>query len=318
MNDTANDVTVVITCFNQAGSIQQSVESACAQTCPPARVIVVDDASDDEETQKTLAVLAHRPALEVVHRARNGGPSAARNTGIKRVSTPLVVVLDGDDCLEPEYIEATRTELMADERVFAASSWMRTFGVLGATVRPSGGEVEKFLCRNAAPATCMFRVSALRRSGGYDESMRKGFEDWDCYLSLFETLAQDERPSRVAMVEKPLIRYRTAPASSNIVSMNSRLELLRYLIGKHRDLYQDHLEGALLGFEKTGMHRLSLFEATVKSNPELIEHCEDVKGFMASPSFGDGGMAAAVRIESKISAKSRAKTGNIADTPEFF
>lgn len=313
----ANDVTVVITCFNQAGSILRSVESVRAQTYAPNRVIVVDDASNDEETQKTLAVLQKDPSLDIVRRRSNGGPSAARNTGIKRVSTSLVVVLDGDDFLEPGYIEATRAELMADERVFAASSWMRTFGVLNATVKPSGGGVQEFLCRNCAPATCMFRVSALRRSGAYDGSMRKGFEDWDCYLSLFEAQAQGEQSGRISIVEKPLIRYHTAPASSNIVSMNSRLELLRYLIDKHRDLYQGHLEEAILGFEKTSMNRLGLWQATVKNNPQLIEDCDDVKGFMASPSFGDGGMAAAVRIESEITVKSRANTSNSADTPEF-
>ncbi|WEV68373.1 glycosyltransferase family A protein [Bifidobacterium sp. ESL0769] len=295
----ASDVTVVITCFNQAATIRQSVESAFAQTCAPARVIVVDDASDDIETKEILSVLEKEPAVEVIARSCNSGVSAARNTGLSRVTTPFVVILDGDDLLEPGYIEATRAELSSDEKVFAASSWMKTFGALTATVKPTGGNILPFLCRNCAPATCMFRVSVLRQSGGYDESMRKGFEDWDCCLSLFETFGVDNLQSRVSIVQKPLIRYRTAPASSNIVSMNSRLDLLRYLIGKHQDLYSNHLENAILGFEKTSIDRLALFEATVKNNPQIIENCDAVRSFMDSPSFGDGGMAAAVRIESK-------------------
>ncbi|WEV47713.1 glycosyltransferase family A protein [Bifidobacterium sp. ESL0690] len=296
----ASDITVVITCFNQASTIRQSVESACAQTYAPALVIVVDDASDDIATKETLSAVEKKPAVEVITRLSNGGVSAARNTGLSRVTTPFVVMLDGDDLLEPDYIEATRAELMADEQIFAASSWMKTFGILNATVKPTGGNMLPFLCRNCAPATCMFCVSALRQSGGYDESMQKGFEDWDCCLSLFETFGADNLQSRVSIVQKPLIRYRTAPASSNIVSMNSRLDLLRYLIGKHRDLYSKHLEDAILGFEKTSIDRLALFEATVKNNPQIIENCDAATSFMDSPTFGDGGMAAAVRIESKI------------------
>ena len=42
--------------------------------------------------------------------------------------------------------------------------------------------------------------------------MRSGFEDWDFFLSILETLPE----AYIGIVEKPLINYRTAPASSNI------------------------------------------------------------------------------------------------------
>ena len=40
---------------------------------------------------------------------------------------------------------------------------------------------------NCCPATHILRREAFERCGGYDENMRKGFEDWDFFLSILET-----------------------------------------------------------------------------------------------------------------------------------
>lgn len=44
-----------------------------------------------------------------------------------------------------------------------------------------------FLSHNCCPATCLVRVRSFADSGGYDEAMRSGFEDWDFFLSLLHT-----------------------------------------------------------------------------------------------------------------------------------
>ena len=71
--------------------------------------------------------------------------------------------------------------LRADPELTAASSWMQTFGVLDSEVRPAGGDVTAFLSRNCCPATHMFRRKIWEACGGYDESMRSGFEDWEFF-----------------------------------------------------------------------------------------------------------------------------------------
>ena len=120
---------------------------------------------------------------------------------------------------------------------------MQTFGVLDAVVRPSGGGLTAFLSRNSCPATHLLRRSAWEQCGGYDETMRSGFEDWELFLRLLET-----RPdAQIGIVPEPLLEYRTAPASSNIQSMDKRLSLMRFIIEKHLPSYQAHLADALLG-----------------------------------------------------------------------
>jgi glycosyltransferase involved in cell wall biosynthesis len=60
---------------------------------PCAEVIVVDDASEHPEATKAVAAAA---GARVVCRAVNGGPVAARNTGLAQCRTPLVAFVDSD------------------------------------------------------------------------------------------------------------------------------------------------------------------------------------------------------------------------------
>ena len=124
---------------------------------------------------------------------------------------------------------------------------------------------------------------------------RTGFADWDFFLSMLET----EPDLQIGVVQQPLIDYRTAPASSNITSMDKRLDLMRFIIGKHLESCRNHVADAVLGVEATSMARLFGWEAeilhTVRGNQELSKVSDE---FMQHPTYGDGGMAAAVRIVS--------------------
>lgn len=125
--------------------------------------------------------------------------------------------------------------------------------------------------------------------------MRSGFEDWDFFLSMLETTPE----ALAGIVEKPLINYRTASASTNIKSMNKRLELMRYIIEKHNNSYRDNITNVLLDIEAISNSRLFGWENeiihSIKNNQELSDSAND---FIKNPSYGDDGMASAVRIVS--------------------
>lgn len=300
MASSVADATVVITSYNQGDMIREAVSSVMAQTALPAEVIVVDDGSDDAVSLAVLGELEGEsrsggyPCPLCVIRQANAGPSAARNAGIREARTPYVAVLDGDDRLLPAFLERTVLELRRDPAAVAASGWLQTFGVLESVVRPTGGTLAAFLSRNCCPATCAIRRSAWAACGGYDESMRSGFEDWDFSISLLETSGD----ARIAVLPEPLVQYRTAAASPNIASMEKRLDLMRYLIGRHRGSYAAHIAEAVTGVEAVSMERLARWELAVRDCPEVIGASQPSSDFMAHPTYGDGGMAAAVRIRS--------------------
>lgn len=292
------DIEAVITSFNQGTMILEAVESLCAQTLLPKKIIIVDDGSTDECSMRVLKDIEKKSDLPIpimIHYQENRGVSAARNAGIKKTEAPMVLVLDGDDKLKPEYTEYVSRLLGCNPSMVAASSWMHTFGALDSIVCPAGGKISAFLSRNCCPATHILRRDIFERCGGYDETMCSGFEDWDFFLSMLEAAPE----SWIGIVDKPLIEYRTAPASSNIKSMDKRLELMRFMIEKHVGSYHDHIADALLGIEAISNLRLYNWENevthTIANHQELSESSKE---FLKSPTYGDGGMASAVRIVS--------------------
>lgn len=292
------NIEAVITSFNQGSMILEAVQSLCKQTNPPKRIIIVDDGSTDKQSLDILDNIKTNPAITIpilVIKQPNRGVSVARNTGISQTKAPLVLVLDGDDQLEPSYIEQVSQLFHNDPSMVAASSWMKTFGTLEATVCPSGGNIIPFLSRNCCPATHILRRDIWQQCGGYDESMRSGFEDWEFFLSMLECIPE----ANIGIVEQALIDYRTAPASFNIKSMSKRLELMHFIIEKHFESYQKHLTDAILGIESISMARLNGWENeiihSINTNQSLSK---EATKFIESPSYGDGGMAAAIRIVS--------------------
>ncbi|KFI80882.1 glycosyltransferase, group 2 family protein [Bifidobacterium pullorum] len=205
------NVSVVITSYNQNEMIREAVDSVRRQTLRPDAIIVVDDGSTDQASVQVLDELEQADDITVV-RQGNAGPSAARNVGIRAARTDCVTVLDGDDRLLPTFLETTVGLLDGDASVVAASGWLRTFGVLDAVVKPTGGTIADFLSRNACPATFTFRRTVWEACGGYDESMRSGFEDWDFCLSLLtaaataaDTTATGQEP-RIAIAPRAIDR----------------------------------------------------------------------------------------------------------------
>ncbi len=289
-------VEAVVTSFNQGAMILEAVASLCAQTVLPEKIIIIDDGSTDLPSLEILKSMENSSGFSVpilVCYQKNGGVSSARNSGIRKTRAPLVLILDGDDKLAPEYIEQVSKLLREHPSMVAASSHMHTFGVLDSLVCPSGGKINAFLSRNCCPATHILRRSVFMKCMGYDESMRSGFEDWDFFLSILET----DPDAWIGIVKQPLIQYRTAPASSNVKSMNKRLELMRFLIEKHKESYHAHLAEALLGIEAISDSRLCAWEQEVLHAMEnRCEISRISRAFLESPTYGDGGMASAVRI----------------------
>ena len=102
-------ITVVIPYFQRSpGVLQKALASVAAQqACPlPVHVIVVDDASPvPAQAEITSAALPNSISVNVITQP-NGGPGAARNTGLDAVptGTRYVSFLDSDDEWSPDHL----------------------------------------------------------------------------------------------------------------------------------------------------------------------------------------------------------------------
>lgn len=108
----ALDITVVTPTFNRAKLVTRALESVRAQPHPPARIIVVDDASSDgtpEVVRRWASETGFPVTVEVL--GHNGGPAKARNRGIELASTEYVAFLDSDDEHLPDTLARLVTPL---------------------------------------------------------------------------------------------------------------------------------------------------------------------------------------------------------------
>ena len=100
----APKVSVIMPCYNDEGVIDESVRSVLSQTWQNLELIAVDDGSADG-TRAALAALAKSDDRVTVACKPNGGPSSARNLGLRLAGdSDYIAFLDSDDTWNPAFL----------------------------------------------------------------------------------------------------------------------------------------------------------------------------------------------------------------------
>jgi len=97
-------LSLVIPVYNVDRYLGACLDSIVGQTRLPDEIIVVDDGSTDSCPEILREYGKLLPQMKVI-RQRNGGLSAARNTGITQAHGEWIIFLDSDDWLEPQHCE---------------------------------------------------------------------------------------------------------------------------------------------------------------------------------------------------------------------
>lgn len=97
-------VSVIIPTYNGAHKIVSALESLSKQTCVPEELIVVIDGSTDNTYEVVAAKKSILPALQILQQ-ENQGRAGVRNTGAKAASNELLLFLDDDMIVPPNWIE---------------------------------------------------------------------------------------------------------------------------------------------------------------------------------------------------------------------
>ncbi len=112
-------VAVVIVTHNHAATLPATLAGLSGQSTPPARVVVVDNASSDDSVARA-APFAARLSLEVVRWDANRGFAAAFNEGVRRTGAAWVLSLNPDCRLEENFLAVLTARAAAHPRVGAA------------------------------------------------------------------------------------------------------------------------------------------------------------------------------------------------------
>lgn len=95
-------ISVIIPLYNKEPIIEQSLQSVLSQDYDDFEVIVVNDGSTDRGVEIVKSIKDSRITLI---EQENGGPSKARNTGVKNAKGEWILFLDADDELLPRALK---------------------------------------------------------------------------------------------------------------------------------------------------------------------------------------------------------------------
>jgi glycosyltransferase involved in cell wall biosynthesis len=169
-------ISVIIPTHNRAAVLGHSLRTVLAQTLEPSRyeVIVIDDGSSDD----TEDVVQTLDDPRIIFRAvRHGGASAARNHALGIARGELVVFLDDDAFIAPDFlVQHARCHSRGTRRLVAGA--IVEVRELPGPMVPSGLTWRGYHRHPSPGGNSSARLDDLRRIGGFDERFSSyGWQD---------------------------------------------------------------------------------------------------------------------------------------------
>ena len=127
-----NKVSIVVAVYKSEPFLPKLLDSICNQTYKNLEVILVDDGSPDNSGRICDDYVLKDNRFTVIHK-ENGGACEARNYGINAATGEYITIIDGDDWLEPDYIEYllkialdNQADMSMTDRIFTTRDFVQT------------------------------------------------------------------------------------------------------------------------------------------------------------------------------------------------
>jgi glycosyltransferase involved in cell wall biosynthesis len=228
-------VSIIVPCYKQAHFLKESLLSVLEQTYSHWECIIVNDGSPDDTAIVAEDWCKHDPRFRYLEK-KNGGLSSTRNFGIKQAKGDFILPLDADDILHPNYLQLLVPVLQQNNSLAIVSCYSKFFFNNLETVtyelKPNGDNYHNLLYVNQLIATSLYRKTCWEEVGGYDENMKKGFEDWEFWLAITKMGWQYK------LIPQFLFYYRKSKQSMLVDTISNHAEVNKeYIFKKHRDCY---------------------------------------------------------------------------------
>lgn len=219
-------ISVIIPCYNYAQYLDEAIQSVLDQSDMPDEIIVVSDGAIDNSVE-----VAKKYPVKIIEK-ENGGLSSARNAGVKASKSNFCMSFDSDDILRPDCIKEHRK--LAEDNTIVTCGLM-SFGSQTYTARPEKANLETLLKRNVIYSNSLFPKDLLEKVGGFDENMKIGLEDWECWIRMAEAGAKFVTNDYIGL----LWRRHPEAMSENLANPNWEKNM-KYFREKHSHLYKKY------------------------------------------------------------------------------
>lgn len=218
------------------GVLREAIESVREQIYENWELCIANDASSAPYVRPLLdSFTCQDKRIRLVHRAENGGISAASNDALRIARGEILVLLDHDDLLRPHSLLLAVREFEKSPEVGLVYSDMVVIDdarePVGHYFKPDWNPAlllsQNFLCHLTA-----FRTKLVREVGGF-RSEFDGSQDWDLGLRVTERLA----PTSVVHIPHVLYLWRAIAGS---VAADG-VEAKPYAVDAGRRAVEDHI-----------------------------------------------------------------------------
>lgn len=234
-------VSVVLPTYNRPATLSRAMQSVLRQTCRDLELIVVDDCSPQDPEEAVLRVAEGDGRVRYVRRETNGGPAAARNTGLALARGRYVAFQDSDDewlaaklDRQLEVLEAAGegVALCVSGYYVQAPSYAYRIYYLGARNLLFPTDLRRQALENFyfPTPTWLVRRKALQASGFFDEELRC-WEDWELAIRLGAV-------GKIVLLDEGLHLKYESPGSVNLQE-RSWGPAMRRIIERHEPSWRD-------------------------------------------------------------------------------
>lgn len=208
------DVSVLITCYNKEEFLDECVSSVLRQTKAPREIIVVHDECENP---------MHHAAATTIMLPKNLGVARARHEAFRYSVGKLVLFLDGDDILSPDYLEKMTLKIhegadIAFPDIYLFGDGKNQLTMLTEKVEPA--LIEK-LEKLPIPVTSLMKREVYEKLQGFGKW--EVLEDIDFWL---RAMCNGYTFTRA----ETLLWYRHTPQGRNATDLGKRTRIMREIL----------------------------------------------------------------------------------------
>lgn len=181
-------VSVLMTCYNAAATIEESVRSILAQTFTDWELVLVDNCSTDNSIELVRQINDSR--IRIIDLDKNHGRTPALNISLNNARGEYIAILDADDTSTEDRFRLQVDCLYKNPELVLVASWYRNIDAFGNLINevktPTQHlEVVRRLASNCPfmNSAVMFKSESIRILGGYDPRFKYS-QDLALWLGL--------------------------------------------------------------------------------------------------------------------------------------
>lgn len=226
-------ISVIIPLYNKEAIIERSLRSVLSQNYQDFDVVIVNDGSTDRSMEIVRSI--QDPRIVLIEQ-ENGGPSKARNTGVKYAKGEWVIFLDADDELLPNALSHlyALTRVHPEANIIDGSFIVKSRDTEQKKTfsdRIIKNNYKSFFYRETLPSTghTLFK-SDLLKSFPYNTSIRR-YEDVELIMRIL-------KKASIVTSSKPIFCVNVAFSNASSARSNIQEDFLGHIDFSNKSFWE--------------------------------------------------------------------------------